>query len=283
MLEKMFIRLNTPMTRPTTESEEDGTCELTVKTYFPNENQSGSAFSSFLHELESGEQLDVCGPTGEITYQGNGTFTIEGKKQRSKQVSLMPGGSGITAGATSIKRIVEEIRDRTHIAVTDANQTEYGILLREELNAAVEKSKQMVNIMDMVSHPRSKAAWEWKGASSGHVNADMIKKELFGPSENSVVFLCKPPGMIQKAALPALKGQFLHPDQLQHAIEAHTGDLRRIGTVSAARLHCTKHRRAHSVANEASSSKPCSSRDIYAVNSICGARHGKLRVSASNH
>lgn len=239
MLDKMLIRSYTP-TRPVTENEEDGTFELTVKTYFPDENQPGGAFSSFLHELEPGEQVDVCGPTGEITYQGNGTFTIEGKKQQFKQVSLVLGGSGITPGYTLIKRIAEEAQDPTHIAIIDANKTEDDILLRDELNALIERSKQRVSIAHVLSHPKDKSGWESKGGLSGHVNADMIKKKLFEPSENSVVFLCGPPGMIQKAALPALRGQLLHPAQIQHANAAQTGDMRRIGTVSASRVDNTR-------------------------------------------
>jgi len=33
-----------------------------------------------------------------------------------------------------------------------------------------------------------------------------LKRVLFPPEEGSVVFLCGPPGLVQKAAMPALKG-----------------------------------------------------------------------------
>ena len=235
MLDKMLIRSYTP-TRPVMEDEEDGTFELTVKTYFPDENQPGGAFSNFLHELQPGEQVDVCGPTGEITYLGNSTFNIEGKKQQFKQVSLVLGGSGITPGYSLIKRIVEEARDPTHIAVVDANKTEDDILLRHELNALVKQSKQRLSITHVLSHPKDKSDWESKGGLSGHVNADIIKSKLFQPSEKSVVFLCGPPGMIQKAALPALKGQCLTMVSSTHANSAQTGAMRRTRTASVSRV-----------------------------------------------
>lgn len=206
MLDKMLIRSYTP-TRPVTEDEEDGTFELTVKTYFADEDQPGGAFSSFLHELEVGEQVDVCGPTGEITYLGNGSFNIEGREQRFKQVSLVLGGSGLTPGYALIKRIVEDKQDTTQISVLDANKSEDDILLRDELDALVKKSTSRLRITHVLSHPKDKDGWCSKGGLSGHVNADVIKSKLFPPGDDSVVFLCGPPGMIQKAALPALKGR----------------------------------------------------------------------------
>jgi len=53
----------------------------------------------------------------------------------------------------------------------------------------------------VLSHPSSD---EWKGLK-GHVDEDIIKKNCFEPKEGAAVFLCGPPAMIQKAALPALK------------------------------------------------------------------------------
>lgn len=205
MLDKMLIRSYTP-TRPIRECEEDGTLDLTVKTYFPDENQPGGAFSSFLHELPDGAQVDICGPTGEITYLGNGKFNIEGVDKTFKNVGLVLGGSGITPGYALIKRMVQD-GDDAEIAVVDANKTEGDILLREELSALENSSQCRLTITHVLSHPRDKENWEKKGGLSGHVNAAVIKQHLAAPSDDSVVFLCGPPGMIQKAALPALKGK----------------------------------------------------------------------------
>jgi len=56
----------------------------------------------------------------------------------------------------------------------------------------------------VLSHPSD--GWEGK---KGHVDEGIIKEALFPPEDGAVVFLCGPPGMIQKAALPALRGEFL--------------------------------------------------------------------------
>lgn len=206
MLDKLLVRSYTP-TRPITSKDDDGTFELTVKTYYPDENQPGGAFSNLLLELPIGESVDVCGPTGEIEYLGSGKFDIEGQKRTFTSVSLVLGGSGITPGYALIERIFLENDDKVQVRIIDANKTEDDILLREKLNELQEKSKGKIQITHVLSHPKDKDSWEKKGGLSGHVNADIIKERLFAPGDETVVLLCGPPGMIQKAALPALKGK----------------------------------------------------------------------------
>ena len=135
MLDKMLIRSYTP-TRPITESDDNGTFELTVKTYFPDDNQPGGAFSNFLLELPIGEEVEVCGPTGEIEYLGQGKFDIEGEEKQYKKISLVLGGSGLTPGFALIERIARE-KDNVQVKVIDANKTEDDILCRDKLNEAV--------------------------------------------------------------------------------------------------------------------------------------------------
>ena len=43
-----------------------------------------------------------------------------------------------------------------------------------------------------------------------HVNEQVIKEHIFPPDEyGAVVFLCGPPGLMQKGAMPALRGKSL--------------------------------------------------------------------------
>lgn len=197
--DRMLIRSYTP-TRPIIQSEEDGTFELVVKTYFPNDNQPGGAMSNILDCMPIGEEVEIRGPTGEIEYLGNGEFRIEGKEMHFHRVSLILGGSGITPGYQLIARVLETEGDDTQIAVVDANKSEADILLREELDSFQKKHGDQFRIEHVLSHPSD----EWDG-TKGHVNAEIIKKTLFEPAEDAVTLLCGPPAMIQKAALPALK------------------------------------------------------------------------------
>ena len=197
--DRMLVRSYTP-TRPVLQSEEDGTFELVVKTYFPDDNQPGGAMSNILDCMPIGEEIEIRGPTGEIEYAGNGRFIIESKEMHFHRVNLILGGSGITPGYQFIARVLETEGDETQIAVIDANKSEADILLKEELDRLQKGHSKQFRIEHILSHPSE----EWTG-SKGHVNTDIIKRTAFDPTEGGVTFLCGPPTMIQKAALPALK------------------------------------------------------------------------------
>lgn len=219
LLDKMLIRSYTP-TRPllpkpkshkdhvdgVDRSLEDGsgTFDLTVKTYFPDENQPGGAMSNILDCIPIGEEVEVRGPTGDIVYNSHGRFTIEGKQRRFQRVSLVLGGSGVTPGYSLIARILLTAGDDTAIRVVNANKAEADILLRDELQRFQDDSAGQLLIAHVLSHPSDDGGWE---GLTGHVDEDKIKQHLFPPDKDSVVFLCGPPPMIQKAALPALKGK----------------------------------------------------------------------------
>ena len=156
--------------------------------------------SNILDCMPLGEEIEIRGPTGEIVYNGNGKFIIEDQERTFKRISLVLGGSGITPGYALIARTILEDAG-VEVRVVDANKSEKDILLKEELDWFVEKGKGRLRVEHILSHPSS----EWKG-KKGHVDEELIKSVLFDPKEEgSVVFLCGPPGMIQKAALPALK------------------------------------------------------------------------------
>ncbi|KAF3237838.1 hypothetical protein TWF217_002030 [Orbilia oligospora] len=177
-----------------------GTFDLMVKTYFPDPNQPGGAMSNILDCIPVGEEVEMRGPTGDIIYEGLGKFIIEGKERRFTQVSLVLGGTGVTPGFALIARILLTDGDSTQLRVLYANKTEDDILLRDELDRFAKSSERQIKITHVLSNPNER----WKGYR-GHVNSDMIRENLFGPAESSVVFLCGPPPMVQKAALPALR------------------------------------------------------------------------------
>jgi nitrate reductase (NAD(P)H) len=210
-MDRMLIRSYTP-TKPLLPDTSDqngdkkdvqdgsGTFELTVKTYFPTDAQPGGAMSNILDCMPIGEEIEIRGPTGEIVYNGNGSFTISGKEYTFNKINLVLGGSGITPGYSLIARALLASDDKTEIRVVDANKSEKDILLKEELDKFEKESDGRLKITHVLSHPSD----EWKG-KKGHVDPDIIKTSLFEPGEKTGVFLCGPPAMIQKAALPALK------------------------------------------------------------------------------
>lgn len=111
---------------------------------------------------------------------------------------------GITPGYALLARaLMGQGEDEVQVRVVDANKSEEDILLREELDHFEKESKGRLKVTHVLSHPSE----EWDGLK-GHVNGDIIKDSLFPPEQGSAVFLCGPPAMIQKAALPALKGMW---------------------------------------------------------------------------
>ncbi len=211
MKDRMLIRSYTP-TKPLLPSngasdkankdlrDGNGTFELTVKTYFPTSEQPGGAMSNILDCMPLGEEIEIRGPTGEIEYHGNSSFKISNKAYTFPRINLVLGGSGITPGYALIARAMLSADEKTEIRVLDANKTEKDILLKEELDRFEKESRGRLKITHVLSHPGD----DWKG-KKGHVDANVIKEALFEPGEGTGVFLCGPPGMIQKAALPALK------------------------------------------------------------------------------
>jgi nitrate reductase (NAD(P)H) len=197
--DKMLIRSYTP-TRPILANQEDGTFSLVVKTYMPTDQQPGGAMSNILDCMPIGEEIEVRGPTGDIEYFGEGKFTIEGKELHFDRVTLILGGSGITPGYALLAKIMLTDGDDTRIAIIDANKSENDILLKGEMDKLKAKKPKQCSITHVLSHPGN----GWEGLS-GHVDAKVIRKYGFEPDEKSVAFLCGPPGMVQKAALPALK------------------------------------------------------------------------------
>lgn len=199
--DRMLIRSYTP-TRPILASEEDGSFDLVVKTYFPDDDQPGGAMGNLLDCMPIGEEVEVRGPTGGIRYEGKGRFTIEGKEHVFQRVTLVVGGSGVTPAWQLVWKVLRSEGDETKLRVIDANKSEGDILLKTELDGLVEDGKGQLVLTHVLSHPSE----GWKGGVKGHVDGDVLRKYAFEPGRGSGVFLCGPPGMIQKGAQPALKG-----------------------------------------------------------------------------
>ena len=225
MRDKMLIRPYTP-TRPILPEKErkqvahtngandddgnendlhDGrsTFDLTVKTYFPSDNQPGGAMSNVLDTIPIGEDIDIRGPKGDIIYNGNGNFTIDGRERVFRHVSMVLGGTGITPGYSIAGRIALSPGDETELRILDCNKNKEDILLEDEFQGFVDGSDGRMDITHVLENPPD----DWDGLQ-GLVNKDMMKEHLFPAGDDGVVFVCGPPPMIKKAVLPALKGMF---------------------------------------------------------------------------
>lgn len=178
----------------------EGTFQLTVKTYFPDEEQPGGALSNILAVMSIGQTVEMRGPMGDIIYNGHGKFSIFGKEESFKKVSLVLGGTGLTPGYALVARACLDHEDPTEVRVVDANKSEADILLRKELRHLEEFSEGRLK----VTHVLSEAGDEWEGLT-GHVTKEIMQEHLFPPQEDNLVLLCGPPTMIQKVVVPGLE------------------------------------------------------------------------------
>lgn len=206
-MDRMTIRPYTP-TRPIVEGQDDGTFDLTVKTYYPDPSQPGGTMSNILDCLQPGEEVEIKGPAGEIEYRGGGHFVIDGEDRLFHCITLILGGSGITPGYQLIARILMKAdQDTTKIKVIDSNKTENDILMNSELSEFEKNHPDQFQVCHVLSHPGQ----NWTG-EKGHVNQRIIRQYSFPPEEKNVALLCGPPTMIKKSVLPALVDWGYHED-----------------------------------------------------------------------
>jgi len=198
-----------PYTPVSDDDDAKGYFDLVIKIYFANEHPKfpeGGKMSQYLESLKLGDTIDVRGPSGQMTYKGNGEFQIANKKKsippvklRVKKVGMIAGGTGITPMYQLMKHILRQSDDQTQLSLIFANQTEDDILIRAELEAMAKEHKGRVNIWYTLDRPSA----DWK-YSAGFISADIISGHLPPPGADTLIVMCGPPPMINMACIPAL-------------------------------------------------------------------------------
>ncbi|XP_015511898.1 NADH-cytochrome b5 reductase 2 isoform X1 [Neodiprion virginianus] len=193
---------------PVSSDEDHGFVDLVVKVYFKNVHPKfpdGGKMSQYLESLKIGDTIDFRGPSGRLVYNGAGSFSIKVLRkdppvQHSvKKLAMIAGGTGITPMLQLIRQITKDPSDDTQLALLFANQTEKDILLRDELETVAKAHPQQFKLWYTLD--TSSEGWQY---STGHINADMISKHLFPPSDDTIVLMCGPPPMINFACNPNL-------------------------------------------------------------------------------
>lgn len=145
-----------------------------------------------------------------MTYHKNGAFTVHpmlkrnpDEKRTAKHFGMIAGGTGITP---MLQIIHATLRDEPNSNVTCsllyANQSEDDILVREELEAAVEEFGGRFKLHYTVDRPPQD--WEY---STGFITKEMIEKHLPAAAGDgsTQMLMCGPPPMIKFACLPNLE------------------------------------------------------------------------------
>ncbi|GBP03627.1 NADH-cytochrome b5 reductase 2 [Eumeta japonica] len=185
---------------PVSSDDDKGYVDLVIKVYFKNVHPrfpDGGKMSQHLESLKLGDIIDVRGPSGRLQYTGNGTFLI--KKMRkdppvkvvAKKLNMIAGGTGITPMLQLVRHICKDTSDNTELRLLFGNQTEQDILCRTELETAEKEHPQQFKLWYTIDRPTE--GWKY---SSGFINDDMVKNNMFAPADDVLVLLCGPPPMI---------------------------------------------------------------------------------------
>ena len=111
---------------------------------------------------------------------------------------MIAGGTGITPMLQVIRAIVKDPNDQVEVWLIFANQTEEDILLRNELEAiSTNKNFHLYYTLD-----RPPADWKY---GTGFINSEMCRMNLPPPGDDTMIFVCGPPPMIEYACKPAFK------------------------------------------------------------------------------
>ncbi|KAG0579970.1 hypothetical protein KC19_4G139000 [Ceratodon purpureus] len=164
------IRPYTPISPP----DSKGYFDLLIKIY------PEGKMTQHLAHLKPGDELDVKGPIPKLPYTPN----------MKKQIGMVAGGTGITPMLQVIDAIVSNPEDNTQVSLVFANTSPADILLKAKLDAL-----SFAHPNFKVFYVVDKSSEEWKGGK-GYLNKDMLVKGLPAPSDDTLILVCGPPGMM---------------------------------------------------------------------------------------
>ncbi|XP_059637998.1 NADH-cytochrome b5 reductase-like protein [Cornus florida] len=168
---KYVIRPYTPISDP----DSKGFFDLLIKVY--PEGKMSQHFAS----LKPGDVLEVKGPIEKLRYSPN----------MKKHIGMIAGGSGITPMLQIIDYILKNPDDNTQVSLLYANVSPDDILLKQKLDALA-ASHPNLKVFYTVDNPSK----DWRGGT-GFISKDMAVKGLPGPSDDTLILVCGPPGMMK--------------------------------------------------------------------------------------
>ncbi|KAI1309485.1 NADH-cytochrome b5 reductase 3 [Halotydeus destructor] len=193
---------------PVSSDDDHGFVDLVVKVYFKNVHPKfpdGGKMSQHLESMAIGDSIQVRGPSGNLIYDGRGEFSIRKTKasppvkHNFKSIGMIAGGTGITPMLQVIKAILKDNEDSTKMWLLYANQSEEDILVRKDLDEVARDNPDRVKIWYTID--RSSPGWNY---SVGFVNEEMLRDHLPAPGDDTAIFMCGPPPMINFACNPNL-------------------------------------------------------------------------------
>jgi len=168
--EKPTVRPYTPITY-----DEKGYFELMIKSY------PEGKLSKYIGNLKVGDKLSIKGPKAKLEYKPN----------MKKTIAMIAEGSGVTPMLQVAHEILKNPADKTEVRLIFANVTQDDILLKERIDGWAKKHPNFKVLYTLDKPPEG-----WTGGK-GFVSEEMVKKFIPAPSNDVMVFVCGPPGMMK--------------------------------------------------------------------------------------
>ncbi|KAK6126167.1 hypothetical protein DH2020_040086 [Rehmannia glutinosa] len=168
---KYVIRPYTPISDP----DAKGYFDLLIKVY--PEGKMSQHFAS----LKPGDVVEVKGPIEKLRYSPN----------MKKHIGMIAGGTGITPMLQIIDAILKNPDDHTQVSLLYANVSPDDILLKKKLDVLAASNPNLKVIFYTVDNPTK----DWLGGK-GYISKDMAVKGLPRPSDDTLILVCGPPGMM---------------------------------------------------------------------------------------
>lgn len=200
---------------PVTGNETKGHVDIVVKIYRPGTSkmpdgsevswEDGGKGSLYLDGKKPGDFIEIKGPVGVNEYLGRGVFKLPGRELTVRNVGMLAGGTGLTPMLQVVQAALRETTDKVNFTLLYANKTEDDILCRDMLEELAQSSKGRFKVHYTLDFPPEGWAHE-----VGFITTDMIKKCLPAPSDETLVLMCGPPVMVEKACKRNLEALGYH-------------------------------------------------------------------------
>lgn len=163
------------------------------------------------HQLVVGDKIELKGPLGSFVYSENCNITFRSVPRPGiRKLGLICGGSGITPILQVLRAAIQDIEQsedtEMKLWVIDANKTEEDILYREELDQylashGATKGSERYFLHHTLSTPPP--SWP-EHYSKGRITESMLSSHLPPPSDDAMILICGPDGMINDTVKPGL-------------------------------------------------------------------------------
>jgi len=160
---------------PIASDPETGAIILMVKDY------PQGIVSKHIAGLSENSTIEVKGPIAKIAVN-------DGMK---KDVALIAGGSGITPMFQVMSKLAESDAHKTKVTLVYANVEEKDIWLKDAFDAMAAHVPGFKTVYFLEQPPAG-----WKG-ETGRVTKDALQKVLPPPSNDTLIMVCGPPGMMK--------------------------------------------------------------------------------------